>query len=92
MSVTSLDHALDGGELVERIVELDLGDGGAGDRRQQRATQRIAQCVPEARLERADGETLTIALWLAQDVDCRSVHDQGVGNGHIDPFVGDYLL
>ena len=31
-------HTGDGGELVERVVEAELGDGCAGDRRKQRAS------------------------------------------------------
>ena len=56
MSVTSSITPGDGVELVERIVEADLGDGRAGDRRQQGAPQRVAERVAEAGLEGADGE------------------------------------
>jgi hypothetical protein len=52
----------DGVELVQGVVETDLRDGGAGDRRQQRAPQRVAERVAEAGLERADGEPLTVVL------------------------------
>ena len=46
-------HTLDDVELVQRVVEAHLGDGRAGDRRQQRAPQAVADRVPEAGLERA---------------------------------------
>ena len=62
MSVTSSVTPRDGVELVEGVVEAHLGDGGAGDRRQQRAAQRVAERVAEAGLERADGEPLAVAL------------------------------
>ena len=69
-------HALQGGELVERLVEPNLGDGGAGDRRQQRAAQRVAERVAEAGLEGLDGEPLAVALGLAHGFDGRSLNDQ----------------
>ena len=61
-----LGDAGDGVELVERVVEAHLGDGGAGDRRQQRAPERVAERVAEAGLERADGEPLAVAFLLAE--------------------------
>ena len=45
-------HAGDHVELVERLVEAHLGDRGAGDRREQRAAQAVAERVAEAGLER----------------------------------------
>src|SRR5207245_7929610 len=53
-----LFHALQGRELVERLVEPNLRDGGAGDRRQQRAAQRVAACGAEPGLKRPDGDAL----------------------------------
>ena len=47
-------HTLDDVELVERVVEAHLRDGRAGDRRQQRAPQAVAERVAEAGLERGD--------------------------------------
>ncbi len=47
-------------ELVERVVEADGRDRRAGDRRQEGATQRVAERVAEAGLERADRETLRL--------------------------------
>ena len=40
----------DGVELVQRIVETNLRNGGARDARQQRAPQRVAKRVTEAGL------------------------------------------
>ena len=45
-----------GGELVQHAVDADAGDGRAGNRRQQRASQRIAQGVTESGLQRFDDE------------------------------------
>jgi hypothetical protein len=39
---------------VEHAVDLDVGDGRAGDRRQQYAPQRVAKRDAEAALERLD--------------------------------------
>ena len=47
-----LGDTRDGVELVQGVVEADLGDGRAGDRRQQRAAQGVAERVAEAGLER----------------------------------------
>ena len=55
-----LDHVLldtgDRGELVQDAVDLDAGDRRARDGRQQGTPQGVAQGVPEARLQRFDGE------------------------------------
>ena len=45
-----------GGELVQGALDPDAGDSSAGDRGQQGATQRVAEGVAEARLERLDDE------------------------------------
>src|SRR3546814_12606024 len=55
----------DGVELVAGVVEAQLGDGGAGDRREQGAPQRIAKSVADAGLQRAAREALTVVLGLA---------------------------
>ena len=49
-------HPGNGGELVQHAVDADAGDSRARDRRQQRATQRVAEGVAEAGLERLDDE------------------------------------
>ena len=53
-------HALDAGVLVQHAIDLGLGDGAAGHRRQQHATQRVAQRMAEAALERLDHDTRLI--------------------------------
>src|SRR5579875_2488773 len=65
-------------ELVERLVEAHLGDGRARDGRQQRAAQRDADGVTEARLERPDGEALAVTLLLAHGLHGRSLDDEHV--------------
>ena len=47
-------QAFERGVLVQHAVDLDFGDGEAGNRRQQHATQRIAQRVAVAALQRLD--------------------------------------
>ena len=49
-------HALDGREFVQHALDLDRGDGGALQRRQQHAAQRIAQRQAEAALQRFGGD------------------------------------
>ena len=71
-----LDDAADGVELVERLVEADLGDGGAGDRREQHAAERVADGVAEAGLERADDEPLTVGLFVTEGLDGGALDDQ----------------
>src|SRR5262245_51029312 len=46
----------DRGELVQHPVDPDRRDRRPGDRRQQRATERVADRVAEARLQRLDRE------------------------------------
>jgi hypothetical protein len=71
-----LGHTLDGVELVEGVVEADLGDGGTGDRGQQGAPEGVAEGVAEAGLEGADGEQLPVAVFLAERFDLGTLHDQ----------------
>jgi hypothetical protein len=49
-------HAFDGGVLVQHALDLHFGDRGARHRRQQHATQRVAERVAEATLERLDDD------------------------------------
>src|SRR5690606_18549805 len=51
-----LHHTLDGGELVFHAFDLDAGDGGAGNARQQGAAHGVAERVPETGLQRLDDE------------------------------------
>jgi hypothetical protein len=55
----------DRGELVQHAVDADAGDRGAGDARQQGATQGVAEGVAEAGLERLDDEPAPV---LGDDV------------------------
>ena len=66
----------DGVELVERVVETHRGDRCAGDRREQGATQGVAERVTEAGLERTDGETLAIVGLLTESFDGGALHDE----------------
>ena len=49
-------HAFDGGVLMQHAFDLDLGDRRARHGRQQHATQRVAERVAEATLERLDDD------------------------------------
>ena len=71
-----LGDACDGVELVEGVIEADLGDGGAGDRRKQGAAEGVAECVAEAGLERADGEPLAVGLFLVDGLDGGALNDE----------------
>ena len=55
-------HPGDGGELVQDAVDADARDGRAGDARQERAAERVAQGVAEARLERLDDEPRPVGV------------------------------
>ncbi len=66
-------------ELVQGVVEADLRDCCAGDRRQQRAPERVAERVAEAGVERADGEALAIVPLLVDRLDGGSLDDEHRG-------------
>ena len=68
-------HTLDDVELVQRVVEPHLRDGRAGDRREQRAAQAVAERVAEAGLERGNREALDVAVGLA-GLDLGSLNDE----------------
>ena len=70
-----------GGELVQCVVEADLGDRGTGDRRQQRAPEGVAQGVAEARVERSDGELLPVVLFFTDGFDGGSLDDEHADRG-----------
>ena len=60
-----LGNALDGAELVQHTVDPDAGNGSAGDRGQQGAAHRVAECVPETGLEGFEDEARAeLADWL----------------------------
>ena len=63
-------------ELVERLVEADRRDRRAGNRRQEGATERVAERVAETGLERTDLEALLIVALLAEGFDGRALHDE----------------
>src|SRR6201995_2752117 len=49
-------HPRNGGELVQDALDPDAGDGRARNRGQERAPERVADGVAEARLQRLDDE------------------------------------
>ena len=51
-----LDHAVDGGEFVHRAVDLDRGDGGAFERGEEHAAERVADGVAVAGFKRLGDE------------------------------------
>ena len=73
-----LGDAGDRVELVQGVVEANRGDRRAGDAGQQRAAQRVADGVAEARLERADGEALAGVVVLAEGFDGGALDDEHV--------------
>jgi hypothetical protein len=85
-------HPRDHVELVQGLVEPDLAHGGSGDRREQRATEAVAQGVAEAGLERGDRERLDVPLGVG-GFDFGTLDDQhggltsswsvGVGGGRL---------
>src|SRR5262249_52189363 len=58
-----LDHVGDGGELVERALDLDGRDGGALKRREEHAAKRVADRDSEPALE---GLAYELAVELAR--------------------------
>ena len=80
MSVTSSFTPGQRGELVQGLVEADLGHRRAGDGRQQGAAQRVAERVAEAGVERADGEPLPVVLLFVDGLDGRSLDDEHRGD------------
>ena len=73
-----LDDTRDGVELVKGFVEPHGRDRRAGNRRQEGATQRVAERVAEAGLERTDREALLVVALLADCFDGRALHDEHV--------------
>ena len=57
-----LDHARERGELVHGALDLDAGDGGAFQRGEQHAAQRVAEGMAVAGLEGFGDELGVIAL------------------------------
>src|SRR3984893_6188907 len=90
-------HPGDHVELVQRLVEPDLAHRGAGDRRQQRAAEAVAEGVAEAGLERGDRERLDVPLGVG-GFDFWTLDDQhwgltsscslGAGGGRLSWLLG----
>ena len=80
-SVDVLFDAGQGGELVEGVVEADLGDRCARDGREQGAAQGVAQGVPEAGVERSDGEPLAVLFFFTDGFDGGSLDDEHADRG-----------
>ena len=59
-SMTSSCRPSTRGVFVQHAVDLDFDDRAAGDRRQQHATQRVAERVAEATLQRLDHDLRAI--------------------------------
>jgi plasmid stability protein len=62
-----LTNALERRELVRDPLDLDRGDGSALERREQHATQRVAEGVTEAAVERLDLEDPALLVQLLVD-------------------------
>ena len=71
-----LFHPGQGRELVQGLVEAHLGHRRARDRGEQGPAQRVAERVPEAGVERADGEALAVVLLFVDGLDGRSLDDE----------------
>ncbi len=81
LAVQAADHVLDveddvgdvfadarqGRELVRDALDLHRGDGGALQRGEQHAAQRVAERVTEAAVERLDLENPTLLVQLFVD-------------------------
>ena len=58
-----LAHAGDGGEFMMHVRHADAGNGCPGNRRQQNAPQRIAQCQTISIFQRTDDKAPIIARY-----------------------------
>jgi len=67
---------LNGVELVQCVVETNSNDRRAGNAAEQRAAQRVTDRVAEAGLERADSETLTRGVVVADGFDCWALNNE----------------
>ena len=61
---------------MEGVVEANLGDRCARDGRQERSAQGVAERVAEAGLQRADGEPLTVGLFLVDGLHGGALDDE----------------
>ena len=65
-------------ELVRDALDLDRGDRGALERREQHAAQRVAEGVAEAAVERLDHEdTAALVDFLVDDPRNLEIHQAG---------------
>ena len=69
-------QAFERGVLVQHAVDFDFDDRAAGDRRQQHATQRVAERVAEATLHRLDHDLRAIG---ADAFDVNAARTQHIG-------------
>ena len=78
-------------ELVRDALDLHRGDGGALERREQHAAQRVAERVAEAAVERLDHEDAAVLVDLLVD-DLRNLefHQAGAGS-QCSPFLRCYF-
>src|SRR5205814_1000861 len=75
-------------ELVRDALDLDRGDGGALERREQHAAQRVAEGVAEAAVERLDYKDAAVVLDLLVD-DLRNLELHQAGTScQSNPFLG----
>ena len=80
-------------ELVRDALELDRGDGGALERREQHAAQRVAERVAEAAVERLDHEDPAVLLdFLVGDLRDLEVHHSGATSQICPFFWGESIL
>jgi hypothetical protein len=61
---------------MERLVETNRCDCCAGDRRQQSATQGVAERVAEAGLKRTDSKLLPVVRLFAEGFNGGALHDE----------------
>src|SRR5207249_674159 len=73
-----LADARQGRELVRDALDLDRGDGGALERREQHAAQRVPERVTEAAVQRLDHEDAAVFVdFLVDDPRDLELHQAG---------------
>jgi hypothetical protein len=82
-----LTHARKRRELVRDPLDLDGGHGGALERREQHAAERVAERVAKTAVERLDHEDATVLVdLLVDDAWNLEVHQAGACSQD-DPFL-----
>jgi hypothetical protein len=71
-------HPCEVRELVEGVVEPDLGHRCTGNGGEQGAPERVAERVAEPGIERADREPLPVALFFVDRLDGGALDDEHV--------------